>query len=119
MFWTAHADLAEAAALALIGEADLRGATPPLTASDAVNLAEVATTLSRLTDREVRRVVVEDDEYVRLAVAAGTPAAAAQFLVGMFRAARREEFAVTDPTLRTGSSGNPSPREVLQAAIAA
>ncbi|GMA87814.1 hypothetical protein GCM10025868_30640 [Angustibacter aerolatus] len=43
--------------------------------------------------------MVDDDAWVAGAVAAGMPAPAAEFTLGMFRASRRGEFAVTDPTL--------------------
>lgn len=97
--WTAHDDLADAAVAALLGDADLDGVSPPLTAPVALDLAEVAGLLADVAGRPVRRVVVDDDEWRASAVAHGMPAPAADFTLGMFRAARRGEFAVTDPTL--------------------
>ena len=43
-------------------------------------------------------MVMTDDEWK---AAAGVPPAVADFMLGMFRAARRGEFAVTDPALET------------------
>jgi len=99
--WTAHADLAEADAIALAGPVVLDGVSPPLTAPDLLDFADVAHLLGELTGRTIRRVVVDDDEWRAEAVARGMPAPAADFTLGMFRAARRGEFAVTDPTLET------------------
>ncbi|WP_372666309.1 NAD(P)H-binding protein [Amycolatopsis kentuckyensis] len=97
--WTAHADLAEAAALILADEGRFDGATPPLTAPVAYDLADVADMLSDLGGRTIRRVVADDDEWVAGLVGHGVPEDRAALLLGMFRAARRGEFAVTGPEL--------------------
>ncbi|MGW5714646.1 NmrA family NAD(P)-binding protein [Amycolatopsis sp. NPDC003865] len=97
--WTAHADLAEAAAVVLADEGRFDGATPPLTAPVAYDLSEVAEMLGDLTGRTIRRVVVDDDEWVAGLVGHGVPEDRAALLLGMFRAARRGEFAVTGPDL--------------------
>ena len=117
--WTNHDDLAEAAAIALTDEGRPDGPTPPLTAPDAHDLAGIASILSGLTGREIRRVVVDDDEWVQGLIGRGVPAAQARMLMGMFLAARRGEFAATDPTLQ-GLLGRPplSIRVVLEEAIA-
>lgn len=96
--WTAHADLAEAAAVALT-EDELDGTTPALTAAEAIDLEGVAATAAQLTGRPVRRVVVPDQAYRAGLVSHGVPGPAADMLVGLFRAARRGDFARTDPTL--------------------
>lgn len=93
--WTAHEDLAEAAALALAGNASLEGITPPLTAPATLDFAGVAA----LAGRRITRVVLDDDEWVAAAVAGGMPRPVAEFTVTMFAASRRGEFAATDPTL--------------------
>lgn len=87
--WTAHDDLAEAAAAILASEASFDGPTPPLTGPEALDLADVAAILSDLTGRTIRRVVVRDD-------ASEVP----EMMLGMFRAARRGEFATTGPELK-------------------
>lgn len=97
--WTAHADLAEAAVVALTEDGVLDGVTPPLTAPVALDLEEVADTLSELTGRTITRVVLSDADWRTAAVERGLPPMVAEFSLGMFQAARRGEFAVTDPTL--------------------
>jgi uncharacterized protein YbjT (DUF2867 family) len=108
--WTAHADLAEADVIALtrpealdaLGTFDkLGGATPPLAAPELLDFADVARIVSDLTGRTITRVVVDDEEWKATATGQGMPAAAADFTLGMFRAARAGEFAVTDPALET------------------
>lgn len=81
--WTTHADLAEAAAVAMTTDA-LDGISPPLTASEAVTLDQLG----------VRRVVISDEEY-----RATLPPQFADMLLGMVVASRAGAFARTDPTL--------------------
>lgn len=97
--WTAHADLAEAAAIALTDPGRLTGLTPPLTASHALTLADLATAASELTGRPITRITVPDAQYRSTLLAHGLPEWRADLLVGMFVASRRGEFARTDPTL--------------------
>jgi uncharacterized protein YbjT (DUF2867 family) len=97
--WTDHADLAEAAAVALTDASVLDGVTPPLTGREMLDLAAVAAELTAVTGRTVRRVVVDDDEWRAAAVGRGMPAPAADFALGLYRAARRGEFAVTSGLL--------------------
>ncbi|CAB4916745.1 unannotated protein [freshwater metagenome] len=97
--WTAHADLAQAAVAALLDDDLPDGATAPLTAPAALDLEAVAAIAGDLAGRPVRRVVVEDDEWRATAIAGGMPEPAADFTLGLYRAARDGEFAVTDPTL--------------------
>jgi len=97
--WTAHDDLAEAAAILLADPGRFDGPTPPLTAPQALDLADVAALLTDITGRSIRRVVVEEDEFVDAQVASGMPAALAPLTLGMYRAAHRGEFAVTTPDL--------------------
>ena len=97
--WTAHADLAEADAIALTHPELLTSPTPVLTASAALDLAQVAAVLSERSGRTIRRVVLDDETWKDEAIQHGLPPAAADFSLGMFRAARRGEFDVVDPTL--------------------
>ncbi|WP_420119375.1 NAD(P)H-binding protein [Micromonospora sp.] len=118
--WTTHDDLAEAAAIALTGQGVLDGVTPALTAGEALDLTDVAGILTDLTGRTVTRLVLDDDEWRAAAVARGMPGAAADFTLGMYRAARRGEFAVTDPTLEALLGRRPAPaRSVLETLVAA
>ena len=96
--WTAHADLAEAAAI-ILAEGGFEGPTPPLTAPVALDLQDVAGVLTELTGRPVRRVVADDDEWVAGLTRHGVPADRAAMLLGMFHAARRGEFAAAGPEL--------------------
>lgn len=97
--WTAHADLAEAAAIALSEPATLNGFTKPLTASTALDLSQVAEIISGIVGRTVTHVTVGDEEWRASAIERGLPPMVADFSLGMFRAARRGEFDVVDPTL--------------------
>jgi NAD(P)H dehydrogenase (quinone) len=97
--WTAHADLAEVDAIALTRPGALDGLSPALTAPETLDLAAVADILSDLTGRTITRFVVDDEEWKTDAIDRGLPAQAADFTLGMFRAARHGEFDVTDPTL--------------------
>lgn len=97
--WTAHADLAEAAAAILADPGPFDGPTPPLTGPDALDLADVADLLTKQTGREIRRTVADDDEWAAGLTARGVPAPQAAMMLGMFRAARRGEFAATSPVL--------------------
>jgi NAD(P)H dehydrogenase (quinone) len=91
--WTAHDDLADAAAIVLADEGRFEGATPPLTSSAAVDLAGLAAVAAELTGRSITRTVVTDAQYrERLGPAA-------ELLLGMFAASRAGEFAAVDPTL--------------------
>ena len=62
--WTSHADLAEGAAALLTADDRRDNDIVTLTAAEAVDLQQVADALSELTGRTIRRVVVDDDDYV-------------------------------------------------------
>ena len=115
--WTTHADLAEVTATAL-AEDVLNGLTPPLTASEAIDLEGIAAIASELVHRPIRRIVVSDDEYHAGMVAHGLPEAAADMSLGIFRASRQGAFAQADPTLARLIERPPVPlRDVLKAAM--
>lgn len=116
--WTTHADLAEAAAIALAHEGRLDGVTPPLTAPDALDLEDIAGILTELTGRTIRRIVADDDEFVD-GLSGRVPEHQAQMLLGLFLAARRGEFAATDPALEELLGRPPqSMRSVLEVTVA-
>lgn len=98
--WTARADLAEADAAILAGDG-WDGVTSPLTAGEAVTMAEIAAIASDVFGREVRHVTVTDEAWRDAKIAAGMPAIYADMLLGTFRAARHGDFAATDPALET------------------
>ncbi|MEU2334875.1 NAD(P)H-binding protein [Streptomyces sp. NPDC013172] len=91
--WTAHDDLAEAAAVVLADEGRFEGPTPPLTGSEALTFADLAE-LAGAT-----RTTVPDDEFVRHLVGDGVPEETAGHLLGIFTAAREQEFATAGPAL--------------------
>jgi NAD(P)H dehydrogenase (quinone) len=97
--WTAHDDLAEAAAIALADEGRLDGFTPPLIGSEALGLADLAAIASELAGRPITRVTVTDAEYRAGLVSHGVLEPWADLLVGLFAASRQGEFAAVDPTL--------------------
>jgi NAD(P)H dehydrogenase (quinone) len=116
--WTAHADLAEAAAIALAREGLLHGITPPLTGPQALDFADIARIASELTGRKIARVTVSDEEWKAGLVSRGVPEASATMLLGMFAASRQGEFAAVDPAL-TGLLGHQPTafRDVLAATL--
>ena len=96
--WTDRGDEAEAAAVILAGERPFDGPVT-LTAEDAVTFDDIAGVASELTGRDIRRVVVDDDQWVAGQVAHGIPEVMARYLLGMFQAAREGRFADVDPLL--------------------
>ena len=116
--WTTRADLAEADAVLLAQEGRLDGPTPPLTAAEAVTMADLAALASEVTGRDVRHVTVTDDEWQQAQVAQGVPAPVAALLLGSFRASRRGDFAAVDPTLEQLLGRRPhTMRDVLARAL--
>ena len=97
--WTAHADLAEAAAIILTDAERYDGPTPPLTGSQSLDLADLAQLASTLLDRPVRRQVVSDEDLRARTLARGAPNSVADVMLGLYRASRNGEFAAVDPTL--------------------
>jgi NAD(P)H dehydrogenase (quinone) len=116
--WTAHADLAEAAAIILADEGRFDGPTPPLTAPDALDLDDIAGILTDLTGRTIRRVIADDSEWTATLTGNGVPAERADMLLGMFQAARRGEFAATGEALENLLQRPATPvRSVLAEAV--
>ncbi|MFD8499225.1 NAD(P)H-binding protein [Amycolatopsis sp. NPDC059657] len=116
--WTAHTDLAEAAAAILADEDRFDGPTPPLTAPVALDLADIARELSTLTGRAITRVVADDAEWAAAMIAGGLPAMRVEMLLDMFRAARRGEFATTGPELENLVRRPATPlRSLLEVAV--
>lgn len=96
--WTDRADEAEAAAIILAGQRQFDGPVT-LTASTAVTFDDIAKIISRLTGRDVRRVVVDDERWIAEQVAQGTTESMARLVLGFFHAAREGRFAQVDPLL--------------------
>jgi uncharacterized protein YbjT (DUF2867 family) len=96
--WTAHTDLAEAAAVILANEGRFNGITP-LTNTEALSLQDIAALASELTGRTITRVIVPDETNKARLISSGMPAQRADFLMGVYLASRQHEFAAVDPTL--------------------
>jgi len=116
--WTAHRDLADAAAIALTEPGRVDGITPPLTGPELFDYADVAAIASDLLGRKVTRITVPDEEWRQAALGRGMPEFLVDLTLGIFAAARRGEFAVVDPTL-PALIGRPTTtlREVLAAEL--
>ena len=97
--WTAHADLAEAAAIILADEGSYEGPTPPLTSSEALDLSDLAALASGLLGREITRETITDDTLRTRMLARGLPERVIAISLGLYRASRDGEFAQVDPTL--------------------
>ncbi len=115
--WTARADLAQADAAILAGNGAVTGISPPLTAAEAVTMADIAAIASDLTGREIKRVVVSDEEWIEAKVAAGVPRGMAELLLGAWIAARNGDFAATDPTLADLIGRRPQTMRALLAKV--
>ena len=97
--WTAHADLAKAAAIILADEERYDGPTPPLTGPQALDLADMAAIASELLGRPVRRQTVTDDDLRQKMAERGAPDNIVERMLGLYVASRNGEFATVDPTL--------------------
>lgn len=96
--WTERADAGEAAAVILAGSRSYDGPVT-LTARSAVTFDDIAGIASEVTGREIRRVVLGDEEWIADRVAQGTPELMARFMLTTFQAAREGRFAGVDPLL--------------------
>jgi NAD(P)H dehydrogenase (quinone) len=107
--WTAHIDLADAAAAVLADEGCFDGPTPPLTAAQALTFEEIARIATDVVGRTITRATAPDDQFRDQLIARGVPAEAADQLLGIFAASRAGEFATVDPTLATLLGREPVP----------
>lgn len=97
--WTAHADLAEAAAVILANQEQYDGPTPPLTGPEALDFADLVAIASELQGKPIVRKTLTDEAMRAKIAARGAPARAVDTLMGLYIAARNGEFAAVDPTL--------------------
>ena len=97
--WTAHADLARAAARILVSKDSFHGPTPPLTGSESLNLTDFAEVLSLKLGRPVRREVITDEAFKEQMLAQKVPPAFLNTSVGLYQASRDGEFETVDSTL--------------------
>lgn len=98
--WVTHEDLAEADAILLSGREIFDGPTPPLTGSEALDLADLARLASTVTGRTIERRIISENTMIENAQRAGLPESALNIMLGYYRAACSGEFATVDPTLQ-------------------
>ncbi|MEU0966536.1 NAD(P)H-binding protein [Streptomyces sp. NPDC005917] len=113
--WTAHADLAEAAAVILADEGRFEGPTPPLTGAEALTFADIAALATEITGRTITitSTTAPDDKFRAQLVDSGAPADLADQLLSIFAASREGEFATVDPTLADLIGREPVSRRTL------
>jgi len=97
--WTTHDDLAEADARLLLGNEPYDGPTPPLTGTEALDLAELTQIAQEIVGKPVVRQFLEVEQMIEAAMTSGVPQERIEIMVGYCRAARHGEFAQVDPTL--------------------
>jgi NAD(P)H dehydrogenase (quinone) len=97
--WTAHADLAEAAAIILAHEGKYEGPTPPLTGSQTLDFADLAEIATEVMGKSIKRKTLADDKLKAKVAARGAPESIARLALGFFIASRNGEFLTIDPTL--------------------
>ncbi|AXC48489.1 SDR family NAD(P)-dependent oxidoreductase [Paracoccus suum] len=97
--WTAHADLADAAAAVLLDEGRFDGPTPPLTAAEALDFADIARVLTGLRGSPVVWKAIPDDALQARLRGLGVSDRVIDVMLGLYRAARAGDFAATDSTL--------------------
>ncbi|WP_029430635.1 NAD(P)H-binding protein [Blastococcus sp. URHD0036] len=117
--WTAREDAAEAAAAVLTSDGAFDGPVT-LTAGTAPTFAEIAEIASDLSGQRIECEVVEPEEWVTGAVAAGQSEFLARFTLGIHLAARDGFFAGVDPLLGDLLRREPrTVRDVLAGAVPA
>lgn len=116
--WTTREDIAAAIA-ALLADETLDQRIVNLTAGEAVDIAQLAAITSDLTGRDIRRVTVPDDEFVRSMIDAGTPEQGARVVLSIIAASRERRMSVVDPALAQLAGRPATPiRDVLADALA-
>ncbi len=116
--WTTHSDLAAAAAAILAGKKTFDGPTPPLTGSEALDLADLASVASSILGTSITRQVISDDAFREKAKERGLPEGYVRISLGYYEASRRGEFGKLDATLEQLIGRRPKiMHEVLEKAI--
>ncbi|MGV9393580.1 NAD(P)H-binding protein [Streptomyces olivaceus] len=96
--YTDRDDIAEAIAVLLAGDRAFDGPVD-LTAPEAVTFDDLAGIASDLTGRTIKRVVVDDEQWVADHVANGVPEPTARLILSWHQAGRAGYFAETGPLL--------------------
>ncbi|WP_405896218.1 NAD(P)H-binding protein [Streptomyces sp. NBC_00727] len=94
--YTDRADIAEATAAILAGDRSFDGPVD-LTAPNAVTFNDVANIASDLTGRPVKRIVLDDEQWVADQIAIGVPEQMARLMLTWYQAARAGFFAEAGP----------------------
>ncbi len=97
--WTTHDDLAAVDAALLASHDVIDGATPPLTGSEAFDLADLAQMATRVLGSPISRALISDEDMRQNAEVAGVPEARIGVMMGYYLAARAGEFAEVNATL--------------------
>lgn len=97
--WTTHADLASAAVAILTGARTFEGPTPPLTGSEALDLADLAALGSSVIGLPVTREEVTDEAFAAHAKELGLPEGFVRISLGYYQGSRQGEFSPVDRTL--------------------
>ena len=97
--WTAHSDLAAAAAIILTQDERFEGPTPPLVGPEALDFADLAMIVSDIAGASVDRQTLTDDQLTANIRARGAPEQVARLALGYFIASRAGEFSSPDDTL--------------------
>lgn len=98
--WTAHADLAEAAAHYLVQPPAHSGPTAPLTGVEALDMHMLCDIAAQLLDRPIRCNLLAGDTMRAALTARGVPAPVVDISMGFYKAAHSGEFASADLTLQ-------------------
>ncbi|MGW7533286.1 NmrA family NAD(P)-binding protein [Amycolatopsis sp. NPDC054798] len=96
--YTDRTDIAEAIAVILAGDRVFDGPVT-LTASNALTFDDLAKIASDLTGRTIKRVLLDDEQWVSEQIAAGMPEQVARLLLSWYQAAHAGYFAETGPLL--------------------
>jgi NAD(P)H dehydrogenase (quinone) len=96
--YTDRCDVAEATAIILAGDRSFDGPIT-LTAPTALTFDDFATIASELTSRTVRRIVLNDEQWIAEQITIGVPEQAARLMLTWYQASRAGYFAEADPML--------------------
>ncbi|GAA0442015.1 NAD(P)H-binding protein [Streptomyces olivaceiscleroticus] len=96
--YTDRADVAEATAVILAGDRSFDGPVT-LTAPTALTFDDLTTIASDLTGRTIKRIVLNDEQWVAEQITAGVPEEMARLMLTWYQAARAGYFAEADPLL--------------------
>ncbi|NYH78750.1 uncharacterized protein YbjT (DUF2867 family) [Actinopolyspora biskrensis] len=96
--YTDRAEVAEATAVILAGDRSFDGPIT-LTSPTAVTFEDVAKIASDLTGRTIKRVVLDDEQWVADQIAIGVPEQMARLVLTFYQASRAGYFAEASPLL--------------------